>query len=290
MNSFLKALRLHQYVKNTLVFVPLFASHLYLNVSSVFSSVIAFVAFCLLASGVYVINDLVDIESDRQHRTKCHRPFAAGDLSIGVGVVMIVILILAAAALAISLSPHFLLVLVCYFLLSTAYSFYLKRKLLFDVFTLAVLYTVRIIAGIAAIHGQYSEWLITFSVFFFLSLAFLKRYSELFLLKKDSKSAAVGRGYIVDDLTQLSLFGTVSGYVSILVFAFYISSTQVAALYHHPEYLWLVCLCLLYWISRVWLLATRGLIHEDPVIFALRDRASFLVIAGIVFIMLMACL
>lgn len=288
--SFLKAIRPHQYVKNALLFVPLFTGQMYFHLAAVLNSLIAFSAFCLLASSVYLTNDLFDLEADRKHRVKYKRPFAAGDLSIRLGVLTIFVFSTSAILLAMTLNNSFLLILICYFLLSSAYSFYLKQKLLSDVFVLAILYTIRIMAGVAAIQSSYSEWLIAFSVFFFLSLAFVKRYSELYLSKAESKTNLPGRSYHVNDLNQLSIFGIVSGYVSTLVFAFYISSSQVTVLYRHPQFLWLVCLLLLYWISRIWMLATRGLINEDPVIFALEDRTSLLAVVAIAVILLIACL
>ena len=288
--SFLQAIRLHQYVKNILIFVPLFASHLYFNAAAIVNSVVACGAFCLIASSVYLTNDLLDLEADRKHRTKHKRPFAAGDLSIRLGIFTIIVFFAISLSLTTLLNVSFLLILICYFLLSSAYSFYLKQKLLVDVFVLAILYTIRILAGVAAIQSQYSEWLMAFSIFFFLSLAFVKRYSELYLSKIENKSHILGRGYNVADLNQLSIFGTVSGYVAVLVFAFYINSNQVASLYRHPQWLWLVCLLLLYWISRIWMLATRGLVNEDPLFYALHDRTSLCTLFAIAITMLMSCL
>lgn len=288
--SFMKAIRVHQYVKNILIFIPLLASHTYFHLSSIINSLIAFIVFCLLASSVYLINDLLDLEADRQHRTKYKRPFAAGDFPISIGIIMILFFMITSIFLSLTLNKYFLLILISYFITTTIYSISLKKKLLLDVFVLAILYTMRIMAGIAALKTDYSEWLLTFSLFFFLSLAFVKRYSELYLTNKENKLNIIGRGYHVNDLVQLSLFGTVSGYMSTLIFALYISSNKVVALYHHPQWLWLVCLILLYWVSRIWMLATRGLIHEDPITFALEDRVSLFAAVAIVFIMFMASL
>lgn len=285
---FMKAIRIHQYVKNLLIFIPLLTGHLYTNFSAIGHACVAFVSFSLLASGVYLINDLVDLESDRSHHSKHQRPFAAGDLSIRFGVVTAVVLICLSLLIARYLEPVFLGILTSYFFLTTAYSFYLKKKLLLDVFILAMLYTVRIIAGIAVMQATYSEWLLIFSFFFFLSLAFLKRYIELFWSKQEKKKQVLGRSYSVDDLVQLQLFGTVSGYLSALVFAFYIYSNSVQSLHQYPRWLWVACILLLYWLSRIWMLASRGYVCEDPVLFALSDKTSVLVALLVILTMLFA--
>ncbi len=279
----LKALRVHQWVKNGLVFIPLFSSHQLSNVGAVFDSVVAFVAFSLCASSVYLLNDLLDLKDDRQHATKCKRPFAAGTLNLVHGLVAAPVLLLAAFILALLLPWQFFAVLLGYYTLTFAYSFYLKRIVLVDVITLASLYTVRIIAGTAAIGVALSFWLLAFSIFVFLSLAIVKRYTELLGLKKKSAQKTLGRGYQVDDIELLSSLGGASGYISVLVLALYINSAEVKVLYSEPAMMWPICLVMLYWISRVWIIAHRGEMNDDPIVFALKDKVSIfsgVIIAG----------
>ena len=274
LKSIFKLLRIHQYVKNILVFIPLIVGHL-LDSAAIQNSVIAFVIFCLLASSAYLLNDLLDIDADRQHRSKRKRAFASGDISISFGLICSPLFLVIGLALSMLLPVDFLLTVTVYYLLTIFYSFYFKKKMLVDVFVLAILYTVRIMAGIAAVQSEYSPWLISFSLFLFLSLAFVKRYSELDLMRKENKIGTTGRGYLVGDLPQLQLFGTISGYLSVLVLALYINSNNVLLLYRFSMFLWAICLLLLYWISRVWMLTTRGDLHDDPVIFALKDKVSW---------------
>jgi len=271
--AWIKALRPHQWLKNLLVVLPLLAAHLVLVPEAVSRAGIAFVAFCLCASGVYVLNDLVDLEADRQHPRKRLRPFAAGSLSLITGLVWAPLLTIAAFALALALSPRFLLVLGGYYAMTVAYSFVLKRVPMLDTVVLAGLYTVRIIAGTVAINVPLSFWLLAFSMFLFFSLALIKRYTELHgLLQRGHRSGA--RGYAVEDLALIQSLGAASGYLSVLVLALYINSSASEVLYRHPQVLWLLCPALLYWISRAWLIAHRGRMHDDPVVFALRDRVS----------------
>jgi len=288
LKTFLKAIRVHQYAKNTLVFIPLLAGHLYFNLPLILDAVLAFIAFNLLASSVYILNDLLDLQADRQHHSKKHRAFAAGDFSISFGLMLIPLFMIPAFVIATFLPKYFILVLLGYFVATLLYSFHIKKQLLLDVFLLAILYTVRIIAGMVAINASYSQWLISFSVFFFLSLAFVKRYTELYFAKQKNETKLNSRSYHIDDLTQLSLFGVVSGYLSTVIFALYLNSSNVVTLYKHPQILWLACIFLLYWISRIWMLATRGLIDEDPVLFAVKDKVSFAVIFAIAIVAICA--
>ena len=283
--AYLKAIRLHQWLKNVLVFVPVLMAHEWANITLLLHATLAFLAFGLCASSVYVLNDLLDLEADRQHPTKRRRPFAAGSIPITHGLLMIPLLLGVAFGVALLLPPLFLGVLAIYYLLTLAYSLRLKRTALIDVLTLAGLYTLRIIAGGAATGLSLSFWLLAFSMFLFLSLALVKRYSELLLIQKDAKDVAAGRGYLVVDLETLVHFGVASGYGSVLVLALYINSTVVESLYRYRAALWFICPLFLYWISRVWLLARRDQMHEDPVLFAIEDRLShwlFVVMAAIV--------
>lgn len=275
----LRALRPHQWAKNLLVFVPVLTAHLAFDTGALAHALLAFVAFCLCASSVYVVNDLVDLPSDRAHPRKRHRPFASGALPTVFGMVAAPLLALAAFAIAAALPSRFLLVLVAYFALTFAYSLWFKRIELLDVVVLASLYTGRIVAGAFAIAVPLSFWLLAFSMFLFLSLALVKRHAELALVREHGRTDAVGRGYRVEDLPLLATLGGASGYLSVLVLALYINSRESAALYDEPQLLWLLCPLLLYWISRVWLLTTRGRMHDDPVLFALRDPASLVVAA-----------
>lgn len=277
LRSILKALRLHQWAKNVLVFVPLAAAHKLGEVLSVQQALLGFFAFGLCASSVYLLNDMLDLEADRQHPRKCKRPFASGELSLLLGLALMPMLLLGAALLATSLPVMFWGVLAGYYVLTVAYSFGLKRVVLVDTITLAALYTLRIIAGAMAINVPLSFWLLLFAVFLFFSLALVKRYAELDAMQRQGKLKAAGRGYHVEDLPILHSLGTSSGYLCVLVLALYINSPTVESLYRHPQAIWFLCVLLLYWISRVWLEAHRGKMHDDPVVFALKDKTSIAV-------------
>lgn len=271
----LRALRAHQWVKNILVFVPLLAAHRFGESGALGQAVLAFFAFGIVASAGYMINDLVDVEVDRHHHSKKSRPFASGGLDLRVGLIGAPVLLCLGIAISMFLPAAFGTTLLTYFVSSQLYSFGLKKIVLADVFTLAVLYTLRIIAGATATMVPMSQWLLAFSVFLFLCLAFVKRYSELHALRALEKQGAEGRGYLVVDFELLASLGASSGYIAVLVLALYINSPEVKILYRTPELLWLVCLVLLYWISRVWIIAHRGRMHEDPIVFALKDRMSY---------------
>jgi 4-hydroxybenzoate polyprenyltransferase len=267
-----KALRMHQWLKNLLVFLPLLAAHLFFDAPALLRTALGFLAFGLCASGVYLLTELLDLPADRQHPRKRERPFAAGRLPLVYGMILSPLLTLAAFLLAGILSPLFLGVLALYYLLTLAYSFRLKKKVMLDVIVLAGLYTLRIIAGAALIVTPPSFWLLAFSMFLFLSLAMLKRYTELRTLLVDGKDASRGRGYAVEDLPLVQSLGASSGYMAVLVLALYINSTASELLYRRPQVLWLLCPLLLYWISRAWMMAHRGVMRDDPVVFAVTDR------------------
>lgn len=285
LRTWARALRPHQWAKNLLVFVPLLGAHLVLQPLAMLRGAAAFACFCLCASGTYILNDLLDLAADRQHARKRSRPFAAGDLSIGGGLIAAFVLIVAAFGTAAALSPHFVLVLSGYFALTVAYSLVLKRVAVLDVMVLAMLYSIRLIGGAVAVPVKASFWLIAFSTFLFLSLAMVKRYTELRSLLDSGRTTAAGRGYTVADLPLIESLGTSSGYLSVLVLAFYINSAASETLYRHPEFLWALTPLLLYWISRVWFVARRGQMHDDPVVFALTDVVSYValvVLAGVI--------
>lgn len=271
-----KALRVHQWAKNALIFVPVAAAHQLTNPQALWQSVMAFVAFSLCASSVYLLNDMLDLAADRQHHSKCNRPFAAGRLSLLFGLLAAPLLLVVAFGLACLLPAKFLLVLAAYYVATLAYSFSLKRMVMVDVLALAGLYTVRIVAGGAATGIELSFWLLMFAIFIFLSLAIVKRYAELHVMKQQGKLKAQGRGYRVEDLSLLQSLGSSSGYLSILVLALYLNTPDIARMYHHPKLVWLLVPIMLYWISRIWMQTHRGNMHDDPLVFALKDRVSLL--------------
>lgn len=283
-----RAARVHQWLKNVLVVVPLFTSHRFFELGPALNAVLAFAAFCVCASGVYIINDLLDLDSDRQHPRKRLRPFAAGELPLVAGLIAGPALVATSVALAIACGNGFALALACYLVLTMAYSFRLKRVVMMDVVILAALYTTRIIGGTFAIGSQLSFWLLAFSMFVFLSLALLKRHTELVVISSSGREATRGRGYQSDDLPLVQALGAASGYIAVLVFALYIDSAESLALYRHPRLLWLLCPMLLYWISRMWLVSHRRAMHDDPVVFAASDRSSLAVIAACLAVVLAA--
>jgi 4-hydroxybenzoate polyprenyltransferase/phosphoserine phosphatase len=293
--AWVKAIRLHQWAKNVLIFLPVLLAHVRVAGPNV-AALLAFFSFGLAASATYIVNDLLDLEADRHHPRKRRRPFASGDLSPLVGAATVIVFLALSVAIALllphvltQLSPQFrpngqgtfLGWLVIYAISTTAYSLWLKRMVLVDVIVLSGLYTIRILAGSAASGVPVSPWLAAFSIFFFLSLAFVKRFSELESVRERNEAsgaiAVKGRGYRISDLEQLRSFGTSSGYASVLVFLLYIYNFEAAAkLYLHSTRLWLLVPVLLLWLSRLWLLASRGELHEDPVVYAVTDKRSLL--------------
>lgn len=272
-----KTLRVHQWAKNVLILLPLIASHQITNVSLALAAVVAFVSFSLCASAIYILNDSVDLEADRRHPKKKHRPMACGELSVGAGLMLSLGCLIVSFALASLLPPTFLLVLGGYLALTTGYSLYLKQFVLADVIVLAQLYTMRVYAGGAATGIVPSHWLLTFSLFVFLSLALMKRFTEIRLMTQSDRKDVIGRGYRTSDAEHIASVGSSSGLIAVLVLALYISSKEVLSLYSHPELLWLVCPVMLYWISRAWMLSYRDRMDDDPVVFAVRDGKSYLV-------------
>ncbi len=272
--SLLRSMRLHQWTKNVLVLVPLAAAHRLGDMHAVLQAFCALVSFGLCASSVYVLNDLLDLEADRMHPRKCKRPFASGDLSIMSGLMLFPILLLLALAAAAWLPLRFGAVLAAYYALTLAYSFGVKKMVIADTIVLAGLYTSRIMAGAAAISVPVSFWLALFSIFLFYSLATVKRYAELDSMQRSGRLDANGRGYHVADLPLLMTLGAACGCLSVLVVALYIDSPAVATLYRHPHRLGALCPVLLFWIGRVWLVTQRGQMHDDPVLFAIKDKTS----------------
>jgi 4-hydroxybenzoate polyprenyltransferase len=292
LKAWAKALRIHQWAKNVLLFFPLLLAHTWAP-GLIAAACVAFLSFGLCASATYIINDLLDLDADRQHPRKRRRPFASGDLSAISGVFVSGLFLVSSAVLAISvpyiiraISPslpfippfqiNFLGWLCVYLVTTLAYSLRLKRAVLVDVIVLSGLYTIRILAGSAATGIAVSTWLASFSIFFFLSLAFVKRFAELENLVARGGSSAKGRGYNVTDIEQLRSFGSASGYASVVVLTLYISNLDAAQLYQHTNRLWLLVPVLLLWISRLWLQASRGQLDEDPVVYAITDKRSLL--------------
>lgn len=280
-----KAARLHQWAKNILLFLPLLGSHRIFEAHLLARAGVAFLAFGLCASAVYVLNDLVDLESDRHHPRKRHRPFASGQIPPFAGLAAICALLAASATLAIFVSWPFAAWLTAYFVSTICYTFWLKKKEIVDTIALAGLYTLRILAGGAAVGIAASSWLLAFSLFLFLSLALVKRYAEIRSIADHGKSVVAGRGYVVDDLPLIEMLGVAAGFAAVIVLALYIDGSSVSTLYRHPQILWLAVPILLFWISRIWMKTHRGSMNEDPVLFAMKDRTSIL--SGIAFLAVM---
>jgi 4-hydroxybenzoate polyprenyltransferase/phosphoserine phosphatase len=268
-----RALRPHQWLKNLLVFLPLLTAHRF-DAASILAALIAFIAFSLSASSAYLLNDLMDLPHDREHPTKCRRPFACGAVPLLHGMIAIPLLLALGLALAAAHSPLLLGVLALYYAATVLYSVWLKRKVLVDVLTLGGLYTLRVLAGAVAVGVVVSPWLLMFSLFLFLSLGIVKRYAELVDGMARGGTPPSGRGYKFEDLSMLAALGAASGYAATLVVGLYITSDAVTALYRTPELLWLICPLLLYWSSRMLMIAHRGHMHDDPVVFAVTDRVS----------------
>ncbi|WP_017670774.1 UbiA family prenyltransferase [Blastomonas sp. AAP53] len=273
LGDYLEAMRPHQWLKNVLVFLPMLAAH-QLNLVTALQAILAFVAFSLLASATYILNDLLDLSADRAHPRKCQRPFASGRIRLVHGTWMIPALGISGALVALVGGLELFAVQLVYTVLTVLYSLKLKRIAIIDICALASLYTLRILAGSAATGVASSLWLLAFAIFFFFSLAAVKRYAELVDGAAAGRMMAAGRGYHIDDRSIVANIMVSSGLISILVLALYANSDPVQQLYHHPEVLWGVCLVLLFWTNRIALLTHRGQMHDDPVVFAMRDRTS----------------
>lgn len=295
-----RVMRLHQWVKNVLVFVPLIASQRFYDERSVITAVYAFLIYGICAWSAYMLNDVLDLTADREHPRKRHRPIASGALSIRTGMLLVPALLVLALSLAWLLSESFAMILAGYFVVTNLYAFWLKRVPMLDTSILAGLYTFRILAGAAAIDVVPSFWLLAFSMFFFYSLALAKRHSELVELVSNTPARArapghsarneviPGRSYRAEDLSTIISQGTSSGHAAVLILAFYLNSDTVQAHYRHPEALWLICPLMLYWIAKLWLNAQRRQINDDPVIWALSNRVSRAIAALCVILFLIA--
>lgn len=290
MTEWWRVLRVHQWMKNLLLLVALFASHHFGDLEAWRKLGVAFVSFSLCASSVYIANDLFDLESDRQHPRKRNRPFAAGCVPVWKGVVLAPILLVISVVLGWRVGDGFLFWVMFYFVLTCAYSWGLKRLVLIDCLTLAVLYTLRIVAGAAAADMALSMWLLAFSVFLFLSLAFVKRYAELQVQIRRGKEKVHGRGYYTSDAPLIQVLGITAGYASVVVLALYLNSSMVVQLYHSPAVVWGTVPALVFWVSWMWLRAHRGEMHDDPLVFAVKDKASLAAGATFALVLLLATL
>lgn len=275
-----RLLRVHQYAKNTLVFVPAFMAHRF-DGPAFLAALLAFVAFSLCASSVYLVNDLIDLEADRAHPTKRHRALADGLVPLRAAMGAVPLLLAAALGVSLAVSSAFAGVILGYFALTLAYSLVLKRKMLIDVVTLAGLYTVRVVGGAVAVGAVVSDWLLAFALFMFMSLALIKRYTELTARLDRGLPSPANRDYELSDLPIVAALAAASGYNAVVVLALYLSSDAVTQLYSRPKLLWCVGPVILYWISRALLLAHRRMMHDDPIVFALRDRVSLIAAATV---------
>ena len=274
LKEWLKLLRAHHWVKNVLIFIPLFLEHRLFDANAVISAILCFIAFSLLASLTYILNDLHDLKSDRQNTVKSTRPLASGLISISASVKVVAALLAIFLVLLLILPKAVITVLLFYLVATLSYTLFIKQILFLDVVTLACLQTLRIIAGIFAINSAWSFWVLSFSIFFFVSLALAKRVAELKNLGKENRTDTVGRGYAVDDETILLPAGVSAGNISVLIVALYINSDKVINMYNYPEFLWGLCPLLIYWLGRVWIVTARGYMTEDPLVYALKDRVS----------------
>ncbi len=287
--KWIKALRLYQWSKNGLLFLALFMSHRIIEPNLFKQAVIAFFSFSLSASAVYILNDLFDLEADRKHPSKKNRHFASGKLPVINGIMAIPGLLIISFLLAVVLLPNiFTIALIIYLLTTTSYSLYFKEKLFIDVIILGTLYTLRVLAGGLAVSVEISSWLLGFSLFFFLSLAFMKRYADLLLIKNNNQEELFGRGYSVIDLDIVQKLGISSGFISLLILALYINGDQVMVLYKQPELIWLTIPILLYWLMRMWFVAHKGKMTDDPIVFAIKDKSSYITFVFILIIIIVA--
>ena len=286
LRSLLKAIRIHQWAKNILLFVPLVMAHRVFEFEGWAKAVVGFFAFSFLASGVYILNDLLDLQADRAHPKKRHRPFASGALSISTGLLLLPFFIALSALLCFQLPIAFGLALLGYLMLNLGYSFRLKKTHSLDVVLLACMYSIRIFAGGLATGIVVSDWLLAFSTFFFFGLAVLKRFTEV--AKMVARRSVSGRGYLADDKQTLLVLGIGSSMLSTVILTLYLNSPQVTALYSHPQHLWLVLPVFLFWITRLWIQANRNEVDSDPVVHALSDKVSYLAVGAVFLVLLFA--
>jgi 4-hydroxybenzoate polyprenyltransferase len=288
LSTWIRAVRVNQWLKNALVFVPLLTAFSFLELREISQAVVAFFAFSFVASATYIVNDLWDLDNDRAHPRKKHRPLASAEISIVSALLVAAVMLMLGLGLAISVSGQFLGMVLLYLASTSAYSVILKRYVLVDVIMLSLLYTLRILAGSVAIGVSTSAWLLAFSVFLFMSLALVKRCAELVAVQEAGGHATRGRDYRVHDLVVLWPLGAGTAVSAIVVFGLFISAPETIARYQSPVLLWLVALCLMYWLSRLWIKTARGEMHDDPIVFAVSDRNSRIVSLLMISAMIMA--
>jgi len=284
----LRALRVHQWPKNLLLFVPLLTAFSFMDLGKLGSMVVAFLAFSLAASATYIVNDLLDLENDRAHPRKCLRPFASASIPIVHGLAVAATVLVLALVVAYTVSKGFFLMLILYLVLTSTYSWVLKGYVLIDVITLSLLYTLRILAGSVAIGITTSSWLLAFSVFLFLSLALVKRCAELVTLDENGVTATRGRDYRVNDLVVLWPLGVGAALSAVVVFGLFISAPETQARYATPQFMWLMAIGLIYWLARLWIKTSRGEMHDDPMVYAIKDRGSRMTVLAMLTTMLVA--
>ena len=275
LSEYCRSIRPQQWIKNVLIFLPILASH-QLEFITISKSLVGFLAISLMASSIYLANDLLDLSDDRIHKVKKNRPFASGTIPILNGSILMLILFLLSLTISISLGWQFLLIIFSYFIIANTYSLFLKKIIILDMCILAGFYTLRVVAGGIATNIEISIWLIAFSIFIFFSLASVKRQAELVGSKSMKNKINIRRGYTKQDLTLITQMGIVSGYISVIVMALYIDSLKVQFLYSSPNFLWGVCFVIFFWISRIIIITHKGLMHHDPVAYATRDKVSII--------------
>jgi 4-hydroxybenzoate polyprenyltransferase len=283
----LQAMRIPHWGKNLLLFVPVLTAHQLEQIDTLVIALLAFLAFSLCASSGYILNDLLDREADRAHSRKSERLIASGVISPAQAVTIFVVLLMGGIAVASLLTPAFWAVLAFYYALTLVYSLFLKRLLIIDVVVLGMLFTVRIYAGSAATGIELSFWLLLFSFFIFLSLAIVKRYSDLVCEPNLEEGGLPGRAYRASDTIPLLCLGVGASIVSVLVMALYVNSEHFLTMYTRPMFIWMICPLLMYWTMRIWILASRGVVRDDPVLFALKDKTSYIVLAFMIVLMLL---
>ena len=270
-----KITRPYQWVKNILIFIPMLMSH-QLTIDNFILSIKAFIIFSLIASSIYVINDIADLESDKKHPYKKHRPLAAGLINLNQCKILIFILLLISSFFLLSTNLNFFFLIISYFIISNLYTFLFKKYIYVDLLILSMLYTLRIIAGGVITDISVSIWLLSFSVFFFISLASVKRQIEIMNLKKVNEKKISGRGYSLQNENTINKISIFSGCISILVLIFYINSPQILKLYSSPIFLWGMAFMMFFWITRIIYIAKKGKIKDDPIVYAINDKISYL--------------
>ena len=271
----IRTIRAHQWVKNLLVFLPLVLSHEIINLNTLEACLMAFVSFSLIASAIYILNDIFDIESDRRDPIKCKRPLAAGLLSIKTGYFMAAMLALGSFGIAYEINMNFIFVCITYAVLVIVYSLFVKKIYVLDVVLLSMFYVIRVLSGAIAVDAAITNWLLAFSLFFFSSLAFIKRLAEMQQNEDKTDTAIHGRDYIASDRTMIEIFGVAMGLISVLVMMLYIAEQQQLQKYTHPNWLWGVSVVMLYWVMRIWFMANRGIVQSDPIVYAIKDKPTY---------------